>query len=200
MVALYKIKTQKIMTTTTITAPEMTTMKWVLDPTHSELGFKIRHLMISTVTGSFNDFTVETETSAEDFSNAVINAAISVASIDTKNSMRDDHLRTADFFEAETYPKVLFTSSKFEKLDDGSFSLAGDLTIRDVTKTVKLSVEYNGIAKDPWGNIKAGFAFEGKINRKDFGINYNAALEAGGVLLSEEVKIFGEIQLIKQVS
>jgi polyisoprenoid-binding protein YceI len=186
------------MTTTTMTAPEMTTTKWVLDPTHSELEFKIKHLMISTVTGSFTDFTVQTEATAEDFSDAVINAEISVASINTKNSMRDDHLRTADFFEAEVYPKIVFNSTKMEKLGDGSFSLVGDLTIRNITKPLTLAVEYNGIAKDPWGNIKAGFAFETKINRKDFGINYNAALEAGGVLLSEEVKIFGEIQLVKQ--
>lgn len=188
------------MTTTTMTAPDSTTTKWALDPAHSELGFKIKHLMISTVTGSFTDFTVETETAGNDFSDAVINAEISVSSINTKNSMRDDHLRTADFFEAEVYPTILFRSTKLEKQDDGSFNLVGDLTVRNVSKPVQLSVEYNGVAKDPWGNIKAGFAFEGKINRKDFGINYNAALEAGGVLLSEEVKIFGEIQLVKQVA
>ena len=186
------------MTTTTMTAPEITTTKWALDPAHSELGFKVKHLMISTVTGLFTDFTVQTETTADDFSDAVINAEVSVASINTKNSMRDDHLRTADFFEAEVYPKIVFTSTKMEKLDDGSFSLVGDLTIRNVSKPITLSVEYNGIAKDPWGNIKAGFAFEGKISRNDFGINYNAALEAGGVLLSDDIKLFGEIQLVKQ--
>jgi polyisoprenoid-binding protein YceI len=199
MVALYKIKTQTIMTTTTLNAPEATTTKWALDPTHSELGFKIKHLMISTVTGSFTDFTVETETTTDDFSDAVINAEVAVASINTNNSMRDEHLRTADFFEGEAFPKILFRSTTFEKLEDGSYNLTGDLTIRNIVKPVTLSVEYNGIAKDPWGNIKAGFAFEGKINRKDFGINYNAALETGGVLLSEEVKIFGEIQLVKQL-
>ena len=188
------------MTTTTMTAPEATTTKWALDPAHSELGFKIKHLMISTVTGVFTDFSVKTETTGDDFSDAVIDAEVSVASINTKNSMRDDHLRTADFFEAEVHPKILFRSTKFEKLEDGSFNLVGDLTIRNVSQPIKLSVEYNGLAKDPWGNIKAGFAFEGKINRKDFGINYNAALETGGVLLSEEVKIFGEIQLVKQVA
>jgi len=185
------------MTTTTITAPETTTTKWTLDPAHSELGFKIKHLMISTVTGAFTDFTVQAETSSEDFSDATISAEISVASINTKNSMRDDHLRTADFFEADVHPKILFTSTKMRKMDDGSFSLTGDLTIRNISKPITLAVEYNGIAKDPWGNIKAGFAFAGKINRKDFGINYNAALETGGVLLGEEVKIYGEIQLIK---
>jgi polyisoprenoid-binding protein YceI len=177
----------------------MTTTKWSLDPTHSELGFKIKHLMISTVSGSFTDFTVQTETTSDDFSDAVITAEVAVASINTKNSMRDDHLRTADFFEADKYPKMLFRSIKIEKGDDGQFNLLGELTIRNTTQPVKLSVEYNGIAKDPWGNIKAGFTFEGKINRKDFGINYNAALETGGVLLSEEVKISGEIQLAKQV-
>jgi polyisoprenoid-binding protein YceI len=181
-----------------MTVSEMTATKWALDPTHSELGFKIKHLMISTVTGSFTDFTVQAETTKEDFSDITINAEVAVASINTNNSMRDDHLRTADFFEAEAYPKIVFNSAKMEKQEDGSFILSGDLTIRNISKPVSLAVEYNGIAKDPWGNIKAGFAFEGKINRKDFGINYNATLETGGVLLGEDIKIFGEIQLVKQ--
>jgi polyisoprenoid-binding protein YceI len=125
-------------------------------------------------------------------------ANIDVTSINTNNSQRDDHLRNADFFEADTHPNITFKSTKVEKLDSDSFSLYGDLTIKDTTKPVQLAVEFNGIATDPWGNVKAGFTVNGKINRKDFGITYNAVLETGGVMLGEEVKITGDIQLVKQ--
>lgn len=176
----------------------MATTKWSLDPTHSELGFKIKHLMISNVSGGFAKFDVQTETTSDDFSDAQVVANVDVASINTSNSQRDEHLRNADFFEAESHPAMTFKSTKVEKLDSDSFTLYGDLTIKDTTKPVKLSVEYNGIAKDPWGNIKAGFTISGKINRKDFGITYNAVMETGGVMLGEEVKINGDIQLVKQ--
>ena len=176
----------------------MATTKWTLDPAHSELGFKIKHLMITSVNGSFSKFDVQTETDADNFAEAKVNAAIEVSSINTKNSQRDDHLRTADFFEAESHPNILFNSTKVEKLDDGNFTLVGNLTIRDISKPVTLAVEYNGIATDPWGTVKAGFSVSGKINRKDFGITYNAALESGGFMLGEEVKIVGDIQLVKQ--
>ncbi|MCW3105579.1 MAG: polyisoprenoid-binding protein [Segetibacter sp.] len=176
----------------------MSTTKWALDPTHSELGFKIKHLMISNVSGGFTKFDVQTETTSEDFSDASVVASVDVASINTSNSQRDEHLRNADFFEVETHPKLVFKSTKVEKLDSETYNLYGDLTIKDTTKPVKLSVEFNGIAKDPWGNIKAGFTVNGKINRKDFGISYNAVMETGGVMLGEEVKINGDIQLVKQ--
>lgn len=176
----------------------MSTTKWALDPTHSELGFKIKHLMISNVSGGFSKFDVQTETIADDFSDAKVIANVDVASINTSNSQRDEHLRNADFFEADTHPQMVFTSTKVEKVDSDSFNLYGNLTIKDTTKPVKLAVEYNGIAKDPWGNIKAGFTVNGKINRKDFGITYNAVMETGGVMLGEEVKINGDIQLVKQ--
>ena len=176
----------------------MSTTKWVLDETHSELGFKIKHLMISNVSGAFTKFNVQTETTAEDFADARVEATVDVNSINTNNNQRDQHLRNADFFEAETHPNLIFKSTKIEKLDSDSFSLYGDLTIKEITKPVKLAVEYNGIAKDPWGNIKAGFTVNGKINRKDFGITYNAAMETGGVMLGEEVKINGDIQLVKK--
>lgn len=176
----------------------MSTTKWALDPTHSELGFKIKHLMISNVSGGFTKFDVQTETTAEDFSDAQVVASVDVASINTSNSQRDEHLRNADFFEVEAHPKLVFKSTKVEKLDSENFNLYGDLTIKDTTKPVKLSVEFNGIAKDPWGNIKAGFTVNGKLNRKDFGITYNAVMETGGVMLGEEVKINGDIQLVKQ--
>jgi polyisoprenoid-binding protein YceI len=177
----------------------MSATKWSLDTTHSELGFKIKHLMISSVSGSFSKFDVQTETTSDDFSDAKVVATIDVTSINTNNSQRDEHLRNADFFEADKHPEMLFKSTKVEKIDSDTFTLYGDLTIREITKSVKLSVEYNGLAKDPWGNVKAGFTVTGKINRKDFGISYNAALETGGVMLGEDVKINAEIQLVKQV-
>lgn len=176
----------------------MATTKWSLDPTHSEIGFKIKHLMISNVSGNFNKFDVEVETNSDDFTNARVTANIDVASINTNNEQRDAHLRTADFFEAEKHPNITFKSAKVERADDDTFNLYGDLTIKETTKPVKLSVEYSGIAKDPWGNVKAGFTINGKINRKDWGVNYNAVLETGGLMLGEELKLHAEIQLVKQ--
>ncbi|MGG9961000.1 YceI family protein [Ferruginibacter sp. SUN106] len=177
----------------------MATKKWVVDPTHSEIQFKVKHLMITNVTGSFNIFTVNAETDGEDFTKATISFTADTASISTGNEQRDAHLKSADFFDAETYPHLKFAATKYENIDqDGSYDLYGDLTIKDVTKQVKLAVEFGGIAKDPWGNVKAGFTISGKINRKEFGLTWNAATETGGVLVSEEVKIHAEIQLIEQ--
>lgn len=176
----------------------MTTTKWSLDPSHSEIGFKIKHLMISNVSGNFNKFDVQVETNGDDFANATVTANIDVASINTNNEQRDAHLGNADFFETDKHPNIIFKSTKVEKVDDDTFNLYGDLTIKETTKPVKLSVEYSGIAKDPWGNVKAGFTINGKINRKDWGINYNAVLETGGIMLGEELKVNGEIQLVKQ--
>ncbi|GEO08383.1 YceI family protein [Segetibacter aerophilus] len=176
----------------------MATTKWSLDPTHSEIGFKIKHLMISNVSGNFNKFDVQVETNGDNFENANVTANIDVASINTNNEQRDAHLRNADFFEVEKHPEITFTSTKVERVDDDTFNLYGNLIIKETTKPVKLSVEYSGVAKDPWGNVKAGFTINGKINRKDFGINYNAVLETGGVMLGEELKVNGEIQLVKQ--
>lgn len=175
----------------------MSTTKWALDATHSELGFKIKHLMISNVSGRFNSFDVSAETGADDFNDAAITATIDVASIFTNNEQRDGHLRTGDFFEIEKYPNITFKSTAVKKEGD-DLEVTGDLTMKDVTKPVTLKVEFAGITKDPYGNIKAGFSFAGKLNRKDWGINFNAALETGGVMLGEEVKYEGEIQLVKQ--
>lgn len=176
----------------------MATTKWALDPTHSEIGFKIKHLMISNVSGNFKKFDVQVETEEEDFTRAKVTAAIAVDSINTNNEQRDGHLRNADFFETEKYPDITFKSVKVEKVDEETFDLYGDLTIKEISRPVKLLVEYSGTARDPWGNVKAGFTVNGKINRKDWGINYNAALETGGVLLGDELKVTGEIQLTKQ--
>ncbi|HRI25940.1 MAG TPA: YceI family protein [Ferruginibacter sp.] len=175
----------------------MATTKWALDPTHSEIHFKVKHLMITTVTGSFNSFTASAETDADDFSNATIRFSAETASVDTSNEQRDTHLKSADFFDAEKFPAMEFTSTSYSKKGD-DYVLNGNLTIKDVTKPVTLNVEFGGVAKDPWGNTKAGFTLSGKINRKDFGLNWNAVTEAGGMLVSEEVKILAEIQLVKQ--
>jgi polyisoprenoid-binding protein YceI len=176
----------------------MTTTKWTLDPLHSELGFKIRHLMISNVTGFFTKFNARAESIEDDFSTAEIVADIEVSSINTNNAQRDEHLRNADFFETENYPRITFRSTKVEKTGGNNFRLYGDLTIKNITHPVKFTVEYSGLAKDTWGNVKAGFTINGKINRKDWGITYNAALETGGFALGDEVKINGEMQLIKE--
>jgi len=177
----------------------MATRTWGIDPTHSDVQFKIRHLMITNVTGSFNIFQASVETEGEDFSKAKVTFTADVESITTGSEQRDGHLKSPDFFDAAIYPQIKFTTTKAEPVDnDGSYSLYGDLTIRDVTKNVKMSVEFGGVVKDGYGNTKAGFTINGKINRKDFGLTWNAATEAGGILLSDEVKVMAEIQLIEQ--
>ena len=176
----------------------MATTKWILDQTHSELGFKIKHLMISSVSGSLKSFQAEVETQGEDFTTAQINLSADMDSISTNNDQRDAHLRNSDFFEVEKYPALKFTSTKLEKIDSDTFSLFGDLTLKGITRPVKLSVEFNGVTKDPWGGERAGLVVTGKINRSDWGVNFNGVLETGGVVLSEEVRIFSEIQLVKQ--
>lgn len=177
----------------------MATKNWALDPTHSEVQFKIKHLMITNVTGSFDVFDVSAQTEAEDFAKAKISFTADVNSISTNNEQRDNHLKSADFFDAEKFPQIKFTATKNDNVDnDGSYNLYGDLSIRDVTKPIKLSVEFGGVVKDPYGNIKAGFTINGKINRKDFGLTWNAVTEAGGVVVSDEVRIAAEIQLIEK--
>lgn len=176
----------------------MAKTKWLLDPTHSELQFKIKHLMISNVSGALKNFQVEVETEEEDFSTAKIRLAAEMDSISTNNEQRDAHLRNSDFFEVEKYPELKFKSTKIEKTDSDIFALHGELTLKGITKPVKLNVEFNGTAKDPWGGERAGFVVTGKINRADWGISFNSALETGGVVLGEEVKISSEIELVKQ--
>ena len=177
---------------------QLTTTKWNLDPVHSEIGFKVKHMMITNVSGSFEKFDAQVETTGTDFTTAKIQFTADINSISTGNKDRDNHLKSADFFDAASHPQLKFVSSKIEKKDEENYVVYGDLTIRDVTKQVKLNTEFGGIGKDPWGNLKAGFTISGKINRTDFKLNWNAALEAGGVLVGEEVKIEAEMQLIKE--
>lgn len=178
----------------------MAKQKWALDPAHSELQFKVKHMMVSNVTGEFSHFNVDVASSADDLQDAEIKFSADVDSISTGNGQRDEHLKSGDFFNSKDHPQILFNSTSFKKLnDDGDYELEGDLTIRGVAKPVKLQVNFGGSAKDPWGNIKAGFSLAGKINRKDWDLNYNAALETGGVLLSDEVRILAELQLAQVV-
>ncbi len=172
--------------------------KWVIDPTHSEIEFKVKHLMVTNVKGKFKEFEASIYTTNDNFMSAEIDCFINAASVDTGNTDRDNHLRGADFFDVENHPQLSFQADTVENVDkDGSYELWGNLSIKGITKKIKLDVEFGGIVKDPWGNEKAAFSINGKINRKDWGLNWNAALETGGVLVSEEVKINAEIQLVR---
>jgi polyisoprenoid-binding protein YceI len=177
----------------------MATTKWVVDPTHSEIQFKVKHLMITNVTGSFTKFAGDAETDGDDFTGAGISFTADTASVNTGNEQRDGHLQGADFFDSEKYPQIKFKATSYQAVDnDGSYELHGDLTIKEVTKNIKLAVEFGGVVADPYGNTKAGFSINGKINRKDFGLVWSAVTEAGGIVVSDEVRINCEIQLIRQ--
>lgn len=173
-----------------------TATKWVIDPTHSELTFKVKHMMIANVKGEFKNFTVDVD--GEDIAESGLYVKIDAASIDTNSEQRDAHLRSADFFDVENHEELTFKSTSFRQKGGDDYELKGLLTIKGISREVSLEVEFGGINKDPWGNEKAGFSIRGKINRKDWGLNWNAVLETGGVLVSDEVKITGEIQFLKQ--
>ena len=176
----------------------MSTTKWVIDPTHSNIGFKVKHLMISTVSGEFTDYEGSVEAQGDSFAGASVSFSAKVDSITTHNGQRDGHLKSADFFDVAAHPVLGFKSTSFEKKGDDEFVLNGDLTIRGVTKPVSLQVEYSGMVQDPYGNTKAGFSLAGKINRKDFGLTWSAVTEAGSVVVSDEIKLAAEVQLVKQ--
>ncbi|MBS4060920.1 MAG: polyisoprenoid-binding protein [Bacteroidetes bacterium] len=171
---------------------------WVIDPTHSEILFKVKHLMITNVKGEFRKFEASVQSIGDDFSKGSVKAKIDATSVFTNNNDRDNHLRSADFFDVENFAELSFEGTSFTKLDDENYQLKGLLTIKGISKEVSFDVEFGGINKDPWGNQKAGFSLSGKINRKDWGLNWNAALETGGVLVSDEVKINAELQFVKQ--
>ena len=177
----------------------MAKYKWTLDPEHSEVQFRVRHLMISNVTGEFDDFQIDVETEEEDFMTAKVNFTVDINSITTGNAQRDQHLKSADFFDAANYPQLKFVTTKYENVDnDGSYEVYGDLTIRGKTKNIKFDCEFGGIIKDPWGNTRAGFSINGKVNRKEFGLHWDAVTEAGSIVVSDEVKIHVALELIKQ--
>jgi polyisoprenoid-binding protein YceI len=171
----------------------MAATTWVLDPSHSEVVFKVKHLMITNVKGEFRKVEGTLTADGADFSNGQVNITIDPASIYTNDEGRDGHLKAADFFDAEQYKTITFQSTALTKKGD-DFELKGNLTMKGVSKEITLDVEFGGVNKDPWGNEKAGFSVSGKINRKDWGLNWNAALETGGMLVSEEVRIQAEVQ------
>ncbi|SEA61839.1 Polyisoprenoid-binding protein YceI [Chitinophaga terrae (ex Kim and Jung 2007)] len=171
---------------------------WKIDPSHSDVQFKVKHLMITTVTGQFAKFDATMETTGNDFSTANITFEADVDSISTQNAQRDQHLQAADFFEAATYPKLTFVSKEVKKVDDDSYKVTGDLTIKGNTRPVELNVEFGGEVVDPYGQTKAGFELSGKINRKDFGLTFHATTETGGLLLSDEVRLLASVQMVKQ--
>jgi polyisoprenoid-binding protein YceI len=171
---------------------------WGIDTAHSEVQFKVKHMMVSTVTGYFNEFDGSVESEAEDFEGATIKFTANIDSIDTRNEQRDAHLKSDDFFNAEAFPQMVFESTSFSKKENGNFHMTGNMTIRDITKEIEMDVEYNGSAVDPYGNTKAGFEINGKISRKAFGLMWNAVTEAGSIVVSDEVRLNINVQLIKQ--
>lgn len=172
-----------------------TTATWVLDPSHSELLFRVRHLMISSVKGQFRKFNAFID--GDDFSQAKVHAVIEAGSVFTNDEKRDQHLMAADFFDVENHKEIRFDSTRFHSVSEGKYQLEGHLTMLGKAVPVTLDVDFGGKNKDPWGNEKAAFAIKGKINRKDWGLNWNAALETGGVLVSEDVEITGEFQFAR---
>ncbi|MBI5009132.1 MAG: YceI family protein [Bacteroidia bacterium] len=173
--------------------------KWVIDSAHSEISFRVKHLMISNVKGVFKEFRGSVTTKGDEPLATEIEFSLNPSSIDTGAADRDTHLRSADFFDVEKFSSLTFRGTGIKKGDEaGNYILNGDLTIKGVSNNIKLNVEFGGKMKDPWGNEKAGYTLVGKINRKDWGLNWNAAIEAGGVLVSEEVTINCDIQLLKQ--
>jgi polyisoprenoid-binding protein YceI len=176
----------------------MTRSKWTVDAAHSSIDFSVKHMMIATVKGTFHEFEASIEANPADLTTANIQFSVDVASVDTRNSDRDAHLRSGDFFDVEQYPKMTFQSTNIVKKSEGEYKLTGDFTLHGVTRQETFSVTFEGEGKDPWGNEKAGFSGEGKINRSDYGLTYNAALETGGVLVGDQVKIAIQIEAAKQ--
>lgn len=174
------------------------TTRWELDPTHSELGFRAKHLLIATTKGKFNDYKVTVFSDKPDFSDAKIEVVVKVKSIFTDNNDRDNHLRSGDFFDAEKYPEMKFIGKSIKKVGGNKYKVTGDLTIRNVTKTVTLDMEFGGVVKDPWGNTKAGFRLVGEVNRFDYGLAWSKTIETGGLVVDKIVKLDIEIELAKK--
>jgi polyisoprenoid-binding protein YceI len=181
----------------TTTVPSTVTGTYAIDPTHSRIGFVARHAMVTKVRGSFNEFEGTGTFDAEDPSRSQLSLTIKTASIDTRNADRDGHLRNNDFFAVEAHPEITFVSTAVEQLDPETFRVTGDLTIKGVTKPVTVDFEYTGTAVDPFSNVRLGLEGRTTINRKDWGVNWNAALEAGGVLVSEKVTLEFEVSAIR---
>ena len=173
--------------------------KWNIDPMHSEVQFRIKHLVISTVTGSFGKFSATVETEGDNFETAQIHFSADASSISTGNEQRDGHLKSPDFFDVGQFPTIDFISTGIKKSGENKFLVTGNFTMHGISKSIQLEAEFGGTMKDPYGNIKIGFEVRGKINRKDFGLHWNAATETGGVVVSDEVKIECNVEFAKVV-
>lgn len=176
----------------------MSITKWVIDPTHSEIHFKVKHLMVSWVTGSFKQFNATVETEGDDITTAKVHFTADINSISTNNEQRDAHLRTGDFFDAEKYPQLTFDGEKLEKVEGDNYKLYGTLSMRGVSKKIVLNVEFGGIIQDPWGNTRTGFSVSGKVHRKEYGVSFSMVSETGSILLGEEVTINANAEFVKQ--
>jgi polyisoprenoid-binding protein YceI len=176
----------------------MALTKWSVDPTHSSIDFSVKHMMIATVKGAFKEYSATIEADPSDLTTANIEFNVALASVDTRNEDRDNHLRSADFFDVENLPTMNFKATNIVKNDEGEYDVTGDLTLHGITRSEKFAVTFEGQGKDPWGNEKVGFSGEGKIKRSDYGLTWNAALETGGVLVGDQIKIFLEIQAAKE--
>jgi len=184
------------MTTTTTTDFSTLTGTYAIDPSHSRLGFVARHAMVTKVRGSFNEFDGTATIDGDNPSNSSVHVTIQVASIDTRNQQRDDHIRTNDFLDVEKYPQITFSSTSIAHVGGNDFEVTGDLTIKDVTKPIAIEFEENGSARDPFGNLRIGFEGKSVLNRKDWGLTWNAALETGGFLVSDKIKLEFDISAI----
>lgn len=176
----------------------MPATNWIIDPSHSEITFKVRHLMITHVTGKFEKFTATAQMDETDLTKASVHFEAEAASVNTNAEQRDTHIRSADFFHVAASPKIIFESTMIQAVDPKNYILHGNLTMNGVTRPVTLDVESSGTMRDPYGRVKAGFSINGKINRKDWKLNWNVSLETGGVLVSDEVKIQCEVQMLQQ--
>lgn len=174
-----------------------TLTKWAIDPTHSEIGFKVKHMMFTNVSGKFEKYSGVIETEGDTFENTKIEFTAETASVSTGNTDRDAHLVSADFFDAANFPELKFVSASFTHNGGDNYVMKGDLSLHGVTKPVTLDVEFGGLGNDPWGNQKAAFSITGKINRKEWGLAWNVSLDSGGVLVSEEIRLIIEVQLVK---
>ncbi len=171
---------------------------WAFDVAHSSISFSISHMVISEVDGRFDKFEGTISNTKEDFSDAKIQLAIDVASINTGDEKRDEHLKNADFFDVEKYPKIKFVSKSMKKVSGNKYKLTGNFTMHGVTKEIILDAKYGGTIKDPWGNIKAGFKITGSLNRTDYGLKYNSVMETGGLMIGEEIEITCKVELLKK--
>lgn len=194
------VMAQKPASTGKVVASAPTASKWDLDKSHSSVKFTVQHLVISEVEGTFKMFSGNIISPATDFTGAKIDFTVDVTSINTDDEKRDGHLKSDDFFNAEKFPQMKFTSTSFKKIKGNMYALEGNLTIRDVTKKVTFAVVYGGTVKDPWGNTKAGFKASGKINRKEFGLKWGAMTEAGGAVVGDDVNMVINTEFAQQKS